>query len=95
MIRWLQRWVGPKPVEGERLFQPPVDVATRTDSIDEALAREAEHMTLGRKLALGALTGLSASSNLNNSFGLGGPQHHEIVKVWGQDQYVAPSTVKK
>jgi hypothetical protein len=89
-VSWLRLWYRPKPVEGERLFQPPAEVSARTDSIDESLARDAEHMTPTRKIALGTFSVLSIGSNFAGGTSGAFPQHgstNEIIKIWGTDTF--------
>lgn len=79
-------WFRARTVEetGERLFQPPAEVAGRRDTIDEAIEADRAHLSPAKRIALGTLGVLSASGAPS----IGGGQH-EIVKIWGgADQFV-------
>ncbi|MBK6685925.1 MAG: hypothetical protein IPG45_15740 [Deltaproteobacteria bacterium] len=91
MRLWFQRRVEP---EGEKLFQPPRDIASRRDSIDDAIEADREHMTPGRRIALGTFSIITVSSSGNNLLG-GGGHSTEVMKLWGTDQYLKPEKAKR
>lgn len=65
MRLWLLQ---PKAPKEQSLFVAEEEVRARSDSIDRALALEAQHMTPGRKLAM---VGVSALSMLQQGTGQG------------------------
>lgn len=90
MRLWFRR---PVEVEGEKLFQPPREIARRRDSIDDAIEAEREHMTPGRRVALGTFSIISVSSSGNNL--IHGGHQTEVMKLWGTDQYLKPEKDKR
>lgn len=83
MLGWAKGWFSRPTHRPDALFQPPGEVLSRRDTIDDLIAGDKERLTPAKRaVLLCANVGLAAGA-------LGGNNIIEVRQVWGQQDVYA------